>query len=124
MSPPSSASDDDPGTSPNPFILTADSPVETFALGLEIFHLAGETQRIMVMRLLGMSGLWNVQGTEPTRMVAEKPAAFARSAEAAIKAAMDGQRPDQVMAAAVEPLRSKTRANVARLSRRGPGLPR
>lgn len=124
MSASSTAPDPDPSSTPNPFTLPVDGPVETFALGLEMLHLAGETQSVMVMRLLGMSGLWNVQDTESTRMVAEKPAAFARSAEAAIKAAMDGQRPDQVMAAAVEPLRNKTRANVARLSRRGPGLPR
>ncbi|MCR9089668.1 MAG: hypothetical protein NXH97_23370 [Rhodobacteraceae bacterium] len=119
MSAPSSASN----PAPNPFLVPVNGQVETFALGLEMMHLAGETQSIMVMRLLGLSGLWNVQDTESARMVAEKPAAFARSAEAAIKAAMVGGRPDQVMAAAVEPLRSKTRANVARLSRRGPGLP-
>lgn len=121
-----SAPGSDPKHSParNPFLSPMTGQVETFALGLEMLHLAGETQTVMVMRLLGLSGLWNVQTTESTRMVAEKPAAFARSAEAAIKAAIDGQRPDQVMAAAVEPLRSKTRANVARLSRRGPGLPR
>lgn len=113
-----------PISAPNPFLAPMTGQAETLALGLEMMHLAGETQSIMAMRLLGMSGLWNVTDTESTRMVAEKPAAFARSAEAAIKAAMGGQRPDQVMAAAVEPLRSKTRANVARLSRRGPGLPR
>ena len=121
-----SASGSDPEHAPsrNPFLSPITGQVETFALGLEMLHLAGETQTVMVMRLLGLSGLWNVQTTESTRMVAEKPAAFARSAEAAMKAAMGGQRPDQVMAAAVEPLRRKTRANVARLSRRGPGLPR
>ena len=120
MSAPSSVSN----PAPNPFLVPVNGQVETFALGLEMMHLAGETQSIMVMRLLGLSGLWNVQDTESARMVAEKPAAFARSAEAAINAARVGGRPDQVMAAAVEPLRSKTRANVARLSSRGPGRPR
>lgn len=105
----------------NPFLDTIAGPVDAFALGLEMLHLANETQSVVTMRLLGMSGLWNVNPTENTRMVTEKPAAFARSAEAAMKAAIDGQRPDQVMAAAVEPLRRETRSNVARLSKCGPG---
>lgn len=106
----------------NPFILPVSDASETVQLGFEMFHLASEAQSIVAMRFLGMSGLWNVKPTENARMVAEKPAAFARSAGEAMKAAMDGRRPDQVVAAAVRPLRNKTKANVARLSRRGPGL--
>ena len=108
----------------NPILDSFAGPGELMSLSLEMVHLVSETQTVMTMRLLGMSGMWNVKPTESTRMVAEKPAAFARSAEAAMKAAFTGARPDQVVAAAVRPLRNKTRSNAARLSRRGPGLPR
>jgi len=108
----------------NPFLDSMTTPMDTYKLGLEMMHLAAETQTVMTMRLLGMSGLWNVKPSENTRMVAEKPEAFAQSATAAMTSAMKGERPDQVMAAAVAPLRKKTKSNAARLAKRGPGIPR
>jgi hypothetical protein len=42
---------------------------------------------------------------------------------AATAAAMAGHRPDEIVGAWVQPLRRKTRSNVARLKRRGPRLP-
>ncbi|MEM1361871.1 MAG: antifreeze protein [Pseudomonadota bacterium] len=97
--------------------------IDLCALTFECAMLTRETQAVAAMRLLGMTGFWNTHATETLRMVAEKPAAFGRATEAAMTAALQGHRLDQVAAAAVAPLRRKTHANAARLYRYGPTLP-
>lgn len=98
-------------------------PVDLFRLSGEMTMLLLEAQTVVMFRLLGMSGFWAVMPSENRRMVREKPAAFARSANAALEAAMDGKSPDKVVSAAIRPLRTRTRSNVERLSKRGPKLP-
>ncbi len=90
------------------------------ALGVQSAQLLVEAQTVMALRMLGMAGLWTVSPAESTRMVFEKPDAFIRSASAATGAMLAGKRPDQVAAAAIKPLRRKTRANSRRLTRAGP----
>lgn len=87
--------------------------------GVQMMHLTMETQAVITMRLLGMAGFWPVSRTETQRMWAEKPGAFVESGGAAVMAAMQGKRPDQIADAAIRPLRRKTRANTRRLSKRG-----
>ena len=82
--------------------------------------MVAEANAVIAMRLLGMVGLWSVTPAENDRMVSEKLEAFNRSAIAANHAAMSGQRPDQIAAAALKPVRQKTRANSKRLAKRGP----
>ncbi|MBM1813884.1 antifreeze protein [Sulfitobacter pseudonitzschiae] len=82
-----------------------------------------ETASVMTMRMMGMAGLWSVTKSENERMVSEKSSAFLDSAAAASVATMTGKRPDEVMNAALRPLRRKTRANARRLGKRGPALP-
>lgn len=90
--------------------------------GMEMSLMAAEAQAIIAMRLWGMSGLWSVTGGENDRMVSEKTQAMTKAMIGAGSAAMTGQRPDQVMAAAIKPLRQTTRANRKRLAKRGPKL--
>jgi hypothetical protein len=81
-----------------------------------------EAQAVIAMRLMGMAGGWNVTSGENSRMVSEKAAAFTDAAMKMGFATMQGQRPDQVMLAALQPVRRKTRGNARRLSKRGPRL--
>lgn len=87
--------------------------------GVQMMHLAAETQAVIAMRMLGMVGFWPVSRTEAQRMWAEKPGAFVEAGGAAAMAAMQGKRPDQIADAAIRPLRKKTRANSRRLAKRG-----
>ncbi|MEQ3626516.1 MAG: antifreeze protein [Celeribacter sp.] len=94
--------------------------LNTWRAGVSAMLLATEAQTVMAYRMMGLAGLWSVDAKENSRMMSEKPPAFAASAIAASTAMMRGQRPDQVMTAAMVPLKRKTSSNVKRLSRRGP----
>jgi hypothetical protein len=94
-------------------------PIDLLSTGLEAWHLVAETHQVVAYRLMGLAGFWSVLPTENSRMVREKGPAFAKSAKNAMAAASKGQRPDQVMMAAIKPLRKKTTANAKRLSKRG-----
>ncbi len=96
---------------------------EMVGLGFELWHLGAETHAVMAMRMMGMGGLWSVDLEENSRMVLEKPVSFAAATTAAVAAASEGKRPDQVWSAAVEPLRSKTNSNAKRLGRAGARFP-
>lgn len=88
-------------------------------LTFELWCLSTEAQAVVAMRLLGMSGLWRVEADENSRMVMEKPISFAAATSAAVAAASVGKRPDEVMVAAMDPLRDKTSANARRLGKAG-----
>ncbi len=81
-----------------------------------------EAQSVIAMRVMGWSGLWSVTSTENDRMLSEKTEAMTRSIQNATLAAMTGKRPDEIVNAAVKPLRQKTRANAKRLGKRGPTM--
>ncbi|WP_116132147.1 hypothetical protein [Tropicimonas sp. IMCC34043] len=83
--------------------------------GMGLLALALETQEIIAYRVFGMIGMRPMAVEELSVMVSEKPPAIAASMLAAGMTAAGGQRPDQIMAAAMHPLRSRTRLNVARL---------
>ncbi len=78
--------------------------------------LAMEAHVVFAYRTFGLCGFRPMSSEEITKMVSEKPSAFAASAMAAGFTAMMGQRPDQVMAAAMHPLRAETNRNVRRLA--------
>lgn len=90
-------------------------PLDLMGLGFELWHLGAESQAVIAMRLLGMGGLWPVGPHENELMVAEKTAGFAAATSAALAAVSVGKRPDEVLSAAVAPLRDRTSANARRL---------
>ncbi len=102
-----------------------DQPVsvaDIWRLQGQIAMMAFEAQAVVTLRILGMMGLWAVTPSENARMLSEKPTAFLQSATAAMNAAANGMRPDQIVTAAVTPIRRRTSANVRRLSKRGPQI--
>ena len=98
------------------------TPMEIFRTSLQFAFIAAEAQAVIAMRLWGMAGLWSVAPSENKRMVAEKIEAAQRGMINAGVAAATGKRPAQVVAAAIKPVRRKTRANSRRLAKRGPKL--
>lgn len=90
---------------------------EMMKLSWQMGLMVAEAQTVVTLRTLGMMGVLTPHPMENQRMVAEKGVAFAQAAQAATAAAMQGKRPDQVAAAALHPIRRRTRVNAARLTR-------
>ncbi|QFT58780.1 hypothetical protein FIU94_08075 [Sulfitobacter sp. THAF37] len=90
-------------------------PLHWLTLSTNTVLLALEAQTVMTLRLMAIGGLIPQKSGENDRMVAEKLPALTKSGIAAGKAMMKGQRPDQVMSAALTPLRRRVRANRKRL---------
>jgi hypothetical protein len=82
-----------------------------------------EANMVIAMRLWGMAGIWNVTPNENRRMVDEKSSAAMASGAAMVRAISAGHGPAAVAMAGLKPVRAKTRANAARLAKRGPGTP-
>ena len=98
------------------------TPLELFKTQMEVGMMLADAQSVIAMRMMGWGGLWSVTSDENDRMVSEKTEAITKSMQSATLAAMTGKRPDEIMNAAVKPLRQKTRANAKRLGKRGPTL--
>ncbi len=77
--------------------------------------LAVEANTVVLYRTGLFCGFRPMSGAEVHRMISEKPPAFAASAMAAGLTALGGQRPDQIIAAALHPLRTETNRNLRRL---------
>ena len=92
------------------------NPVEIWSAYAGLGMLAFEAQAVVGMRLLGMGGAWPVGKDESSKMLSERPPAFAKAAAAAARKAASGGRPDQVLLAAVKPLTRTARANRKRLA--------
>ena len=95
---------------------------DPFALGsymLSLGYLAAEAQAVIAMRTLGMAGFWPVTKSENRRMVDEKLSALTQAQTAMWVKAVALAPPTEVMAAGLRPLRRTTRANAARLGKRG-----
>jgi hypothetical protein len=99
------------------------SPAELLALQIRTGMMLAEAQMVIGLRMMGMAGLWRVAPSENTRMVTEKAAALQDAAAAATRAALRGAGPAAIADAALKPIRRRTRANAARLARRGPKTP-
>ena len=69
----------------------------------------------VVMRRSMMMAQGALSAPEATRMMLEKPSAFAASAEKAMMAAARGANPAGVAAAALRPIGARARANAKRL---------
>ncbi|MHC0053985.1 antifreeze protein [Actibacterium sp. D379-3] len=95
------------------------APIDLWRTGLELWHLSLEAQMVVTMRVMGMAGIWSVTPNETQRMFGEKLPAFIDAALAAHNSASRGERPDQILVAAIRPIRGETYANSRRLARRG-----
>lgn len=100
------------------------NPGDMVLLGMEMARLMFEAQTVITMRMLGMAGFWGMSRGEEKRMVVEKQKAFARAGTEMWSAAVAGKPADKVAGAGIKTLRRTTKANVTRLSRKGPRIPR
>ncbi len=93
------------------------SPMAIWKSGFDAWRMLAEAQTVVALRMMGMAGFWTLSEGETTRMFTEKQQAFTQSALDSVAAAMRGQPPERVLAAAVRPLGRKTSANAQRLGR-------
>ena len=93
------------------------SPMAIWKSGFDALRMLAEAQSVITLRMMGMAGLWTLSDGETTRMFTEKQQAFAQSALDATAAALRGQSPERVFAAAVRPIGRATSANSRRLGR-------
>lgn len=99
------------------------TPRQAMRLMTESTQMMIEAQRVIAMRVAGMSGGWKVSADEDSRMVTEKQQAVIASGQAMIAAAARGGSPATVALAGLKPVRARTRANNNRLTKSGPKLP-
>ena len=83
--------------------------------GFEATMLAVEANTVIAYRTGLFCGFRPMSGDEVHRMFSEKAPAFVAAAMAAGFTAFGGRRPDQVVAAALHPLRTETNRNLRRL---------
>ncbi len=99
--------------------MTQNSPFDIARAGFELLHLGVESNAVIWMRVMGMSGAWNTPFDESYRMWREKPGAFTEAMGRGIEAAMDGQTPANVISATIAPLHRDASENRERLTQRG-----
>jgi hypothetical protein len=95
--------------------------LDFLAPAVELSRMAAEAQMVIALRMAGMAGFWPMGQAEGQRMVTEKMQAAMAASRAAVKAGMAGQGPADVAMAAMKPVRRRTRANAARLTRKATG---
>jgi hypothetical protein len=91
-------------------------------LSMQTGTMLAQANMVIAMRMWGMAGAWNVTPDENKRMIDEKGTAMVAAGVAAAGAMMQGKGPVDVALAALQPVARKTRANAARLAKRGPGV--
>lgn len=95
---------------------------EAMQLAGEVGRLTVDSQMVVTMRVLGLMGLWHLGEGEHHQMVSEKAVALMASGQAAQKEFAQNGSAAGAALAALQPLRDKTSANVARLRQTGPRL--
>ena len=95
------------------------NPFAWWANAMEVGYVMAEAQAVIAMRMMGMAGVWSVTPAEDARMISEKVHALTKAGTDATRVALSGGGPEAVAAAAIRPIRQKTRANARRLSKRG-----
>ncbi|MEM6940193.1 MAG: antifreeze protein [Pseudomonadota bacterium] len=93
------------------------SPLALLDLQLKFTHLLVDSQSVIALRILALSGVIPARPDESLRMVLEKLPALSKSYSEATQAAMRGQPPHAVMSAALSPLNQKVHANRKRLTK-------
>lgn len=85
--------------------------------GLLAAQMIAEANFVIALRMWGMLGAWRMAPGEYRRMGTEKIAAAQESGRAVARALTSGATPAEMTSAALAPVRRRTRANAARLTR-------
>ena len=93
------------------------TPEQMMKLNDSFTNLMMYTHAVMSIRMMGMMGAIPTDADENTKMVSEKGPAFAEAMSALTSAALSGYRPDQIMAAGMEPLQREVSSNRARMEK-------
>jgi adenosylmethionine-8-amino-7-oxononanoate aminotransferase len=93
------------------------TPEQMMKLNNSFTNLMMDTHAVMSIRMMDMMGAIPTDADENTKMVSEKGPAFAEAMSALTSAALSGYRPDQIMAAGLEPLQREVSSNRARLEK-------
>lgn len=102
-----------------PMQMQRNTPIHYWANAMQFGYLMAEAQAVIAMRMMGMAGVWSVTPAEDARMISEKVYAMTKATTDSAKVAMTGGTMDEIAAAAIKPIRRKTRANAKRLGKRG-----
>lgn len=102
-----------------PSFMERNTPFHYWANAMEVGYVMAEAQAVIAMRFMGAAGMWSVTPAEDGRMISEKVYAMTKATTDASKVALSGGTADQIAAAAIKPIRRKTRANARRLGKRG-----
>lgn len=86
---------------------------------VEVGMVMVEAHGVIQMRVMGMAGFWSVGPQENSRMVSEKLTAMVQATADAGNVTLRGGSPDEIVAAAIAPIRNATRANSKRLTKSG-----
>ncbi|AXI48084.1 antifreeze protein [Sulfitobacter sp. SK012] len=92
------------------------TPLSLFALQARATSLMFETQTVMALRVMGMSGAIPAHSDENLRMLTEKGPAMAEAFVAGNSAILQGKNPEEIMNATLDPLVEAVRANRVRLT--------
>jgi len=95
-------------------------PFDWWRGALTFGAIMAEAQMVIAMRMMGMSGWWNVDPAETRRMVAEKVRAAGEAGRAASGVLLRGGGAAALTTATLRPVRRRTRDNLRRLHKRGP----
>lgn len=82
-------------------------------------QLVVDSQTVVAMRVMGLTGARAVPEDEHDRMLSEKAPAFTQAMLAGALTAWAGRGPDRVLSAVIEPISTEARANRARLANFG-----
>ena len=99
------------------------TPLDMMRLGVQAGSMALQAQLVISMRVLGSFGVWRVTPSENNRMVGEKFDAMSEAMRGAAAAMLLAKSPIVVADAAMKPYSKRTKSNMKRLARRGPGRP-
>ena len=100
-------------------MFTPPNPVALWGNAMQVSYIMAESQAVIAMRLMGMSGIWSVPHSEDARMVSEKVWAMTKAMTDASRVAMTGGDADAITAASLKPFRKHTRSTARRLAKRG-----
>ncbi|OCX60926.1 hypothetical protein BFP70_15745 [Thioclava sp. SK-1] len=100
------------------------NPYDGLRLWFDFARMSMEAQSVIAMRVAGMAGFWSVTPSENMRMVTEKQQAAVAAMGAMSQAMLSGKSMDKIASAGLRPVGRKTAANVKRLGKRGPSLPK
>jgi hypothetical protein len=100
------------------------TPFDLIRPSLLMTQMLAEANVVIALRLWGLAGAWHMAPGERRRMVTEKVAAAQASGAAMAKAALAGASPGDVATAGLKPVRRRTKANAARLTRAATRVPR